>query len=85
MRQADQAGTKATHAKERDVLQASSCLVLRLQTDQRGCATFTIAMSRLTRLNNKAVGDQLTMTADVEEGGTGQASGQKDQAVYGQG
>lgn len=33
-------------------------------------------MSTFTRLNNKAVGDQLTMTANVEEEGTGEASRQ---------
>uniref|UniRef100_H3DA36 Alpha-2-macroglobulin n=1 Tax=Tetraodon nigroviridis TaxID=99883 RepID=H3DA36_TETNG len=40
------------------------------KTDQKGCATFTFMMSTFTQLDVKALDDQLTMTAHVEEEGT---------------
>lgn len=54
---------------------------VRLQTDQRGCATFTFALSTFTKLDNKMVQDQLILTAAVEEEGTGLRSRHRIEAV----
>lgn len=41
------------------------------QTDQKGCATFTIKMSTFTKIDQKAVSDAIDLRAKVEEEGTG--------------
>ncbi|XP_068601521.1 alpha-2-macroglobulin-like [Brachionichthys hirsutus] len=41
------------------------------QTDNRGCATFTVTMSTFTKLDNKVLQDWLNLKADMEEEGTG--------------
>ncbi|KAM8902730.1 alpha-2-macroglobulin-like [Spinachia spinachia] len=41
------------------------------QTDKRGCATFIFSMSTFTKLGQKALKDELHVTAKVEEEGTG--------------
>lgn len=52
--------------------------IFHLQTNKRGCAIFSFMMSHFTKLDNKAVKDQLTITVNMEEEGTGQVSNQKE-------
>lgn len=47
------------------------------QVNRSGCATFTVLMFHFTRLDTKVVNDQLRITADVAEEGTGEASGRR--------
>ncbi|XP_029963549.1 alpha-1-macroglobulin-like [Salarias fasciatus] len=47
------------------------------QTDQNGCATFTLALSTFDKLDLKAVQDVLDVSATVEEQGTGVSSRQE--------
>lgn len=42
-----------------------------LQTDKIGCATFTFDKSSLTKLDKKALRDELKIVASLEEEGTG--------------
>uniref|UniRef100_A0A672JDG7 Alpha-2-macroglobulin bait region domain-containing protein n=1 Tax=Salarias fasciatus TaxID=181472 RepID=A0A672JDG7_SALFA len=52
------------------------------QTDQNGCATFTLALSTFDKLDLKAVQDVLDVSATVEEQGTGNRQEKKITISY---
>lgn len=44
-----------------------------LQTDKKGCATFTFKLSVFTKVDKKALNDAINLKVNMEEEGTGKS------------